>query len=236
MPVKPIAAGLQHLAARAGATGALLACICMTLPFPMSSSAQTTPEPATQSAPAAFFVIENGVAAGPFDLAELGQRGTAGTLKPDTLVWTNGQPDWAAASNLIEIAGLFPAAFAPANIALPDFFTGRWVQEGALPLPDGSSGMAHITTEYRADLTFSLNGTISNAAMNTPLTLSGEGIWSVTRQSDTTFDVTLAGLLRMQGAQNGASQLLNQQTRIEVVDQSTLRDPATGALLQRMAD
>lgn len=192
-----------------------------------------------EAAPPVFFVEENGNATGPFPLAALAARVAAGTLEQSTRVWTDGQADWVAAGELAALAGLFAPDAPPGNadltVDLPGFILGSWVQEGVVPLAHGAQGIARITTEYRADQTFSLTGSIDTAAAAGSLTLSGEGVWSVIAMGGTGFDVTLAGLMRMQGTgEPAASQLLNQQSQIEVVDRNALRNRATGDLLRRV--
>lgn len=212
---------------------ALLGCVLLSLHLsPAAGQAES------EAAPPVFYIEENANAAGPFPLAALAARIAAGRLKPSTRVWTGGQADWVAAGELAALAELFapddPAGNGDLAIELPGFFLGSWTQEGVVPLPGGPQGIARITTEYGADQTFLLTGTIDTAATPGALTLSGEGVWSVTPLGGTGFDVTLAGLLRMHGAeQPAASQLLNQRSRIEVVDRNTLRNPATGELLRR---
>lgn len=209
---------------------ALFACALAMGPYVLPARAQTGPDAVSP----VFYLDENGTIAGPFPLEALAARVAAGTLGPSTLVWTSGQADWAAAVGIETLAGLF--ASADPDIDLPDFLIGRWVQEGAVPLPGGAEGVARITTDYRADQTFSLAGTIATATLPAPLTLSGEGVWSIESVDGASFEIALAGLLRMQGAEPpAASQLLNQQSQVEVVDANTLRNPVTGELLRRAA-
>ncbi|MBX3381295.1 MAG: SPFH domain-containing protein [Phycisphaeraceae bacterium] len=51
-----------------------------------------------------FFVAIDGKQAGPFDMATLAQLSGTGKLTPQTLVWKQGMPAWAAASELPELA------------------------------------------------------------------------------------------------------------------------------------
>lgn len=55
----------------------------------------------------AYHVAVNGQAAGPFDMATLGQMAANGTLTKDSLVWKQGMPEWTAASNVADIASVF---------------------------------------------------------------------------------------------------------------------------------
>lgn len=221
----------------------LFACVLVSplslSPVQGQTETETEAEAGAEASPPVFFVEENGTAAGPLPLEALAARVAAGTLQRSTRVWTGGQADWVTAGKLDALAGLFAPDDPPGNpdltIDLPGFFLGSWMQEGIVPLPRGAQGIARITTEYRADQTFSRTGAIDTAATPGSLTLSGEGVWSVTPLGGTGFEVTLAGLMRMKVAgQPAASQLLNQQSRIEVVDRNTLRDPATGELLRRV--
>lgn len=80
-------------------------------------AAQQQAQPA-QQAPAAggppplptavqYFVAMNNQQAGPFDLATLQQMIARGEVGRDTLVWTQGMAQWAAASAVSDISGFF---------------------------------------------------------------------------------------------------------------------------------
>jgi hypothetical protein len=62
---------------------------------------------------ASYFVALNGQQAGPFDMSAFQDKITTGTITRETLVWTTGMPNWIAASNVPEIAGLFNNAPPP---------------------------------------------------------------------------------------------------------------------------
>lgn len=55
----------------------------------------------------AYHIAVNGQAAGPFDIATLTQMANAGQLTADSLVWKNGMAQWAKASTVDELKGLF---------------------------------------------------------------------------------------------------------------------------------
>lgn len=50
-----------------------------------------------------FYIIENGVQAGPFSKLELPQHG----LTPDSMVWTAGMADWQKAASVAALSDLF---------------------------------------------------------------------------------------------------------------------------------
>jgi hypothetical protein len=58
--------------------------------------------------PVSWHIAENGQSVGPFTPAQLAQAAAAGRVAPDTLVWSHGMPSWAAASQVPQLAGLFP--------------------------------------------------------------------------------------------------------------------------------
>ena len=60
---------------------------------------------------AQYYLIKNNERIGPLDVEKLLENG----LTPDTLVWTDGMPDWVKASTLPELTALF----APAQPAAP---------------------------------------------------------------------------------------------------------------------
>lgn len=58
---------------------------------------------------AMYHVAVNGVQQGPFPEAQLQQMVQQGQLTPDTLVWTQGMPAWAAANSVPSLARFFGA-------------------------------------------------------------------------------------------------------------------------------
>jgi hypothetical protein len=57
--------------------------------------------------PPAWHVAQGGQATGPFDADQLARAAAAGTLRPDTLVWTPGMAAWAPAGQVPQLAALF---------------------------------------------------------------------------------------------------------------------------------
>ncbi|TMA34486.1 MAG: SPFH domain-containing protein [Deltaproteobacteria bacterium] len=57
--------------------------------------------------PAAWHIVENGQAVGPWSVEQLSQGVAAGRVGPDTLVWCAGMPSWAAARSVPALAPLF---------------------------------------------------------------------------------------------------------------------------------
>lgn len=60
-----------------------------------------------------WFLAVGGAQVGPVDAKDLPARIAAGELTPTTLVWQEGMPTWAAASELPALQGLFPATPPP---------------------------------------------------------------------------------------------------------------------------
>ncbi|MBI5154817.1 SPFH domain-containing protein, partial [Candidatus Poribacteria bacterium] len=54
-----------------------------------------------------FYVGINGQQVGPYEIPMLRQQITTGRIRRDTLVWRDGMPGWAAAGQVVELAGLF---------------------------------------------------------------------------------------------------------------------------------
>ena len=52
-------------------------------------------------------LVENGQSVGPMTAGQMVEMASAGRLRPDTLVWMAGMPDWVAAAQLPQLAGLF---------------------------------------------------------------------------------------------------------------------------------
>lgn len=70
-----------------------------------------------------FHVVVNGAQQGPFTLAQLQQMAQGGQLTGQTMVWTQGMPQWAAAASVSALAGLFapppPPQGAPGSVPPP---------------------------------------------------------------------------------------------------------------------
>lgn len=64
------------------------------------------PPPMPGAAPS-FFVAVNGQQSGPYTMMQLQGFAQQGQLLPDTLVWTNGMPQWAAAKSVPALQPLF---------------------------------------------------------------------------------------------------------------------------------
>ena len=59
---------------------------------------------------ASYYLALNGQQSGPFDVASLPDKITAGAMNRDTLVWSPGMAGWSAAGSVAELAGLFKDA------------------------------------------------------------------------------------------------------------------------------
>lgn len=71
------------------------------------TSAGTPPPLAPPIPSVAYFVAVNGQSDGPHDMNQLSRMVAGNTLTRDTLVWTKGMANWAAASSITEIADIF---------------------------------------------------------------------------------------------------------------------------------
>jgi hypothetical protein len=58
--------------------------------------------------PVSWHVAENGQSVGPFTPAQLAQAAAAGRFGPASLVWSPGMASWTAASQVPQLATLFP--------------------------------------------------------------------------------------------------------------------------------
>ena len=88
--------------------------------MPSQPGGPSVPPPPPVSA--AFYVAINGQQAGPFDMAQLGQLATQGSLTAQTLVWKNGMPSWTAAGMVPELASLFGMGGTPPVPPVPPAF------------------------------------------------------------------------------------------------------------------
>lgn len=89
-----------------------------------------------------YYVVENGNPVGPFEVAELMERGIKGT----DLVWTEGLTDWVAAGSIDEIAYALNNASEPRMPEMPRPFPpvnaagGEYRQPGGVPPYQQSGG------------------------------------------------------------------------------------------------
>ena len=75
---------------------------------PMAAPAAEMPPP-----PPSWHIAEDGAAAGPFSAPQLVEAISSGRIAPETLVWMAGMPEWVAASQVPQLAGLFGATPPP---------------------------------------------------------------------------------------------------------------------------
>ncbi|MBI2423206.1 MAG: SPFH domain-containing protein [Candidatus Hydrogenedentes bacterium] len=80
--------------------------------FGQGQAAPGGPPPLPNAAPA-YFAAMGGQQTGPHTLEALQQQVQQGTLKPETLVWTQGMADWTAAAHAPALAPLFGAVPPP---------------------------------------------------------------------------------------------------------------------------
>ena len=60
-----------------------------------------------------WHMAENGQAMGRFATNQMAEAARAGRLRPDTLVWTQGMAQWAAASEVAALQSAFAAVPPP---------------------------------------------------------------------------------------------------------------------------
>jgi membrane protease subunit (stomatin/prohibitin family) len=80
---------------------------------PMQQQAQPQQAPPPPPSQPLFHAMIGGAQQGPFGVAQLQQMAQTGQLLPDTLVWSNGMPGWAAANTVPALAALFGATPPP---------------------------------------------------------------------------------------------------------------------------
>jgi membrane protease subunit (stomatin/prohibitin family) len=71
------------------------------------SSQQPMATPPTIPVAGAYFVAFEGKQTGPFDLQALASQAASGTLTRQSLVWTQGMPQWTSAGQVPALAGIF---------------------------------------------------------------------------------------------------------------------------------
>jgi hypothetical protein len=88
----------------------------------MQGMNQPPPAPGIQAAPpplVQYNVAVNGQSAGPFGLGDLSRMVQAGQLTPQSMVWKQGMPAWAAAGTVQELVHLFAPAAPPGPPPIP---------------------------------------------------------------------------------------------------------------------
>jgi hypothetical protein len=121
-PIIILATGAVSLCSLGG-WAANNACIngkCYTCEGSLSCTGQSctcngVPIAGTPEVPSAqYYYNDNGKPVGPVTLAEIRAKIAAGTIKPDTLVWKVGMPNWVAAKDQGDIAPLLASGQKPA--------------------------------------------------------------------------------------------------------------------------
>lgn len=207
-----------------------------------------TPEPATPPPlppQPDFYIDENGTPGGPYKMAQLQALVAAGTLTPNTLAWTDGMAEWAAANT---VAGLEPL-FAASLIATPKptsdspvadlttFVVGNWQQTGDVDIPGVGLGTANLAATFGADGNFTLDGTIeaTNADTGTmTIQVSATGTYVVQSMGPDTFSVTQTGSATMTiPGFAPVQQPVAETTNYKMIDANMIEDIVTGDRLVR---
>ena len=74
---------------------------------------QPGPQAPPPPPPVSWHIAENGQSVGPFTPPQLAQAVSAGRVRPDTLVWTQGMAGWTSANQVPQLLGLFGASPPP---------------------------------------------------------------------------------------------------------------------------
>jgi hypothetical protein len=175
-----------------------------------------------------FFYDDGGKPAGPFDLAGLEAKVAGGAIGPGTLVWKSGTPNWVAAKDLAEISPSFHPAIFQHQVAGRTFFLGTWETDGPGPI---GIGQARMVLTLGGDGKVDGHYLVSLVGSSATKTIPVGGSWSVAAVSDKVANLTLA--LVVQG-DNGQHLSVNSTTRLEIVDQNTVRDTAQGTVSKRV--
>jgi len=166
---------------------------------------------------------------------ELRARMAAGTLTPETFVWTPGMTDWLPAAQVAALGPLFQDEEPVGPNTIPDavnfgqFILGTWVQEGMMPAEGVGLGSGRLASTFNADKTCAIQGaiqvTIEGQALQ--VDIQSTGTYIVTSGPGGTYSVQWTGQL-MAGvpALNIApvSEPFNESSIVTIVDQNTLRD------------
>ncbi len=75
--------------------------------FSGGAPGQPGPQGPPPPLPASWHIAENGQSVGPFTPPQLSQAVSAGRVRPDTLVWTQGMAGWTSANQVPQLLGLF---------------------------------------------------------------------------------------------------------------------------------
>lgn len=160
-----------------------------------------------------FYAGIGGQPVGPMEEAEIRARIAAGEITGDTLVWTEGMPNWAAAREVEAIAALLPGAPpapapapAPAPVASDPaadpsgWLAGRWRAEGETMVEGIGLSPMTATLDYRPDGSFRMEGTLTVQIEGfgpAALTLGMEGTWRVQAATRQQILLRREGTLRL---------------------------------------
>ena len=204
--------------------GALVGAGAQTTPVPPALPGQAPEPPPIPQPQIQFYFNDNGTPSGPVSFGEIRAKVEAGKIGPDTLVWKTGLPSWVAAKDLPEVAVLLPPAFDPGT-----YFVGTW--ELQAPGPTGTTGPAKMTIKAAPGGTLTGSYSFVIAAYNATATLPITGTWKAQVSGDRRFTLTLNLELQIQGQVKQVSTV----SRVEVVDDNTLRDEADGTISKRIS-
>jgi hypothetical protein len=191
---------------------------------PRALSGQTLALSAVLQPETQFYFNDSGRASGPASLAEIRAKVAAGAIKPDTLVWKTGLPNWLPAKDLPEVASLLQQTFDASA-----YFAGTWELQAPGPRVSARPGKVTIVAAPGGTLTGKYNFVI--AAYNATASIPIAGTWKSGVSGDRRFTLTLNLKLQIEGE----TKLLSTVSRVEIVDDNTLRDEADGTISKRVA-
>jgi hypothetical protein len=195
-----------------------------TMPAPPALPGQTPAPPVMLQPETQFYFNDNGRPRGPASLVEISGKIAAGAIKPDTLVWKTGLPNWLPAKDLPEVTSLLQQAFDASA-----YFAGTW--ELQAPGPRVSARPAKVTIVAAPGGTLTGNYNFVIAAYNAAASIPIAGTWKSGVSGDRRFTLTLNLKLQIEGE----TKLLSTVSRVEIVDDNTLRDEADGTISKRVA-
>jgi len=110
--------------------------------------AQLAPPPLPQPS-AQYYYNDNGKPTGPMPLSEIQARIAAGAIRPDTLVWKAGTPNWVQAKEQAEIAALFMAP-PPTPVPGPQPAPSPSPTPSPAPVASDCKGKVLLSDDFRA--------------------------------------------------------------------------------------
>lgn len=178
---------------------------------------QPPPIPATPDV--LYYFIQQGQSVGPLTLEQISAQITAGVVRPSTLVWTAGLPDWSEAKDV----GALAAALNTAPPDIPESEQYRLLIAGVWLMSETNAQGFTNTTQVNYSLNGTFNAVVTTTYQGMSSSMPVTGRWTIEAMGANQFSLSMT-------PDSG----LPSTAVVRVIDQNTLYNETAGQQARRV--